>query len=466
MDAKIITQTVRFEIVKPLDGSWDNLGALLRALRAPLHRVLNGMVTELEVAERLCQERGEKPVHPQTLAYRLARDLWRRERELAAERVAKKKIYPGDERIAETSPGSSLVLGLAGAGYARWQKWRKDKWKGDSSLPSFTAPSPIYLTKHGVRFFAKDGSIVLSLALRDGRGTPRVEIIISPYGPSGHAMARKMLDAPTKIGDVRLVQEEHDGKRKWQALMAFTHEVEAPKGDGTMALHRGMNTFLTAAVARAGSREAYTTILETGADVLRHKAIYRARRRSLGQQSRQLGPGARGHGEDRRREHVTRFEDAEARWVRSKCQEVAAHAIGLAKRRGVGKILIERWTNPAKDGAPELGEHVEYLVRSFPFAELRAMIEWAAKRAGIAVEVVDTDHNSQDCPGCGHRHEQAQSGTFQCASCRLERSVDVIFAWNMLLRFGAPNPVGDARRSVKRSGGRIKAALKKGRTAP
>ncbi len=205
------------------------------------------------------------------------------------------------------------------------------------------------------------------------------------------------------------------------------------------------------AVARSVEevKDAYTTILETGEDIVRHKAGYTARRRSLGRQGRQLGAGAKGHGVDRRMERVTSLEDVEARWVRSKCQETAAHTIKIALAKGVSRILIEDWTNPAKDGAPELGEHVERLVRSFPLAQLRESIEWAAQKAGIAVDAVRTDNNSRDCPNCGHRHNHAQHGMFTCEKCELKRNADVIFAWNMLRKDGKKPGIDEANQAMQ-----------------
>lgn len=449
-----ITQTLRCEVVKPLEESWDDLGRRLRALSLPLHRVLNGVVTRVELA-KAAEKAGETSVHPQTMAYRLARDLWKQERDAAAARVEKKKCYPGDAEVAAMKPGSSVVLGLAGQAFARWQKWNKERWKGTMVLPTFKSPSPIYVTTHGVSIIPQDGLSVLSLKLAEGRGATPTRLVIRPYGPSGFGAMRRILENPECVGDVRLCQERHDGKRKWQAFIAYTLAAPEKASGRTMALHRGMKNFLTVAVAGDEKREAYTTILETGEDIVKHKAVYRARRRSLGRQLRQIGGGAKGHGHDRRYELITRIESGESLWVRSKCQEVAAHAIRLAQRKGVGRILVEDWSNPAKEGAPELGEHLEMLVRSFPFAQLREMIAWAAKRAGLSVEFVSGEFNSRDCPGCGHRHETAQIGTFMCESCRLERNTDVIYAWNMIRRDGQPSPIEDAKRAAKRAKSRL-----------
>lgn len=458
-----VTSTLRLEVLKPLDGDWARLGALLRALRAPQHRVLNNAITDLELAKASATE-----VHPQTLAYRRVRDRWEEERAAAAERVAKGKPYSGDEDIAVTEPSTAALLGAAGVVYARWGKWNKSRWKGDMTLPTFKGGSAIYVasSNDAIQLYPNDGSTILRVHLVNEVAGERTGLIVRPYGPSGYAALRYVLEHPESVGDVRLKEEQHDGKRKWQAFLSYSQEVTERTGDVVMALHRGVKNFLTVAISSPG-REVYTAILETGEDILKHKQAYAARRRSLGQQGRQLGAGAKGHGHDRRYERITRLEAAEAHWVRSKCQEVAAHADRLAEPRNVSRLLIEDWTNPAKDGAPELGEYLEYLVRSFPLAQLRETIEWRAKRSGRTVEVAPRyAPDSRTCPLCRHVHEAAQVGTFLCANpkCRLKRPVDVVYVWNMLLRHageGHPHPVKSALRNESRVRGQIKAAVER-----
>jgi len=461
-----VTATLRLEIVKPLELSWDELGRMFRALRAPLHRVLNGAVTELEVGERSSKyAEGNTggpdglPLSPRTDSYRLTRDLWIAEREAARDRMSRGKGYTGDDAIVEIEPSSVTVLGLSGIAFARWQKWRKESWRGTQSIPSFKSGGPIYVAsgRDNITITPSDGLSVLDVKLTKG---PRVQMVVRPYGGAGFADLRHILDGEAKLGDLRIVEDDRGGKRKWQALVSYTYERESVASGRTMALHRGVKCFLTAAVAKSeDGREAWTRILETGDDIIRHKEAYRARRRSLGQQGRQLGAGAKGHGVDRRHERITRLEDAEARWVRSKCQEVAAHAMRDATQRGVSKILIEDWTNPVASKPVGENEHMDFYVRSFPLAQLRECIEWAAKRRGIEVVVVKTDYNSRTCPACGHVHETPpvkHDRLFLCSSCKLERPVDVVASWNMLRRAGFPDMHKQALATEKRKRGQIR----------
>lgn len=469
MEEATFTATARLRIVKPLDGDWDALGRTLRALRAPLHRVLNAVVRELEVARTSAPwwaptagdiAEGRRVCHPRTAAYRLASHFWQEERRLATERLQKSKAYAGDDAIAATEPSSAAVLGAAGAAFARWQKFVKtDKWKGSSSLPSFRGGSPIYVasSSKAVQLHAQDGQAVLEVRLTDGR----TRLAVQACDGSGFARLKHLLDGTAKVGDVRLIEDtDRVGKRQWFAFLSFTMPVPKVETGRTVAVHRGMRNMLAIAIARSATdkRDAHTEILETGEDIARHKAGYAARRRSLGQQKRQLGAGAKGHGKSRREEHITRLEDAEARYVKSKCQEIAAHLFRRMERLGATRIMLEDWTNPAKDGAPELGEHVERLVRQWPFAQMRETIEWGAKKRGYAVEIVATDGNSRDCPACGHQHDAAQPGPlFRCAKCMLERSVDVVFAWNMLRRDGKDAPLAEANAALKKMKRSVKA---------
>jgi len=470
--AEMLTGVVKAAIVKPLgDVTWEQFGSLLRALRAPLHRVLNGVVRELEVPHYDREDWWADPkdaaglASPRTAAYRIAGTVWREECEAAAERVARKKEYPLDRVIAEHRPSSAAQLGAASIAFTRWKKFDKDRWRGETSLPSFKKESPIYLFNAGVQLRAEDGQYIASLALSG----ERIEVVLGVDGGHEHAKIAKILSGAARSGDgkIILVTDRHSKKPKWMLYLSMSWPAPERQEGRTMALHRGIKSFLSCAIQRSdtGAKDAFSAILETGEDLLRHKEAYSARRRSLGKQLRQLGAGARAHGKGRRYEAVTRIEDAEARWIRSKCQEVAAHACRLGEHKGVTRLLLEDWTNPARDGAPHLGEHIEYVIRSFPFAQLRESIEWAAKKRGWVVEIVKTDYNSRDCPNCGHRHDAAQVDTFRCANCMLERNVDIIFAWNMLARDGKTPGIEEAKQATKRVRGRMRPGKESNKTS-
>lgn len=480
MNEQTITSTLRFEVVKPLgDRTWDELGAMLRALRAPLHRVMNHAISELELMRTAIKHqipalhwdsmvKSRKPLgpnehaHPQSVCYQLVARSWAHERQAAADRVASGKFYRGDDLIATTEPGAQTVNGCSSVVYSRWQKYDKERWKGESSLASFKTKPPIAVaSSDAVQLDIVDGSFVLTLKLLAGQnGT--IELVVRPYGGSGFADARRLVagisapnDAPIgiKLGDCRLVylEPKRSGDHgSWQAMVSWTRPAAQSIGGGrVMALRRGIANFLVGAIGSTNEREARFWS-ETGADIRAHKLGYSARRRSLGRQTRQLGTGAHGHGEARRLEHVTRLEDAEQRYVQSKCREVAAHAIRNAQASAVSTILIEDWSTPGSD---------EMFIVQWPFAALKESIVWAAKRHGIEVKEVSTIYNARRCPLCKQLNESSER-VFLCdnSACRLKRDREHVVAWNMLIDAqaeGPRHPHEDMKRATKRARGRL-----------
>ena len=481
-----LVETVRLLVVKPVDITWDELGSTLRALRAPIHRVLNRTITDLEVREREgryapgnAQGPRGKDLMPRTDAYRLVNEHWAAEREsarAAAEKAAKARKRAKkegesnlDERIAALEPGSQVVNGCKDVAYTRWSVWRKAKWKGESSLPTFRQNSPIYIaSSKAVQLLSVEGNLILDLGLLGGHGN-RIRLYVKPSDTrgSGWAAIRRMLADPSSVGTCKLVESTKGtgDKKTWQALVSRRFEAPTIAEGRTMAVHRGVHNFLTAAI-NGDHREAVTRCVATGEDINRHKDIYAARRSELGRHLRpqELGRGAKGHGRRRRRECVDKLQDAESRWVKTKCQQIAAETVKLAKRYGVSRILVEEWGNPA--AGPGEKSHVEYFVARFPLAQLRDCLIWAATKQGLTVDLVDGSYESRDCPACGHRHEDPPLGrdrsgrlsVFQCSNCRLERNVDQIAAWNLLVRAGYASPHIDAKRALKRAQGRLSAS--------
>jgi IS605 OrfB family transposase len=219
-----------------------------------------------------------------------------------------------------------------------------------------------------------------------------------------------------------------------------------------------MKSMLTIAISRSrpDARDARTWFaFESGDDIIRHKMGYKARRRSLGRQRQQLGDGAKRHGRRRRMSHLTRLEDSEERYVLSKCQEAAAHVVRVAQRNEVSRILVEDWTTPAAADR-------ETYIRQWPWAQLRACIEWAAAKAGIEVES-SPGSTSLVCPICQSEGAIMAGNVFLCGDpkCRIERPCDTIFAWNMLRLDGQDVPLEEAKADAKAAADQIRKGVTK-----
>lgn len=468
-----IVSTLRCEVIKPYNApgtpadaevTWDALGRDLRALQTPLHRVLNYAITDMAVFDHQkgAFDRATKTIIPaalQTHAYRAVKAAWDAERARSAAIVEDpKKKNPLDGAIAETEPSGALVTGCAGLVYSLWSRYAKERWKGAMTLPTFGAGAPLLVASKGVRIDVVDGNFILTVTLVAGlRGSGQRRLIIRAY-PGRQSDLKYIAAHPDALGDVKLKWDSKD--KSWQAFLAYKRPAPQKRDGHVMAVHRGVRNWLTVAIS-GNAKDPQTRVLEAGADILAHKAQFKARRQALGRHKPSLGLAARGHGEARRQEHISRVASAEANWVRTRSQQAAARLTKLALQHGVGTILVEDWSNPASD-APA-GDYGDYLVRSFPLAQLKTDILWAAKKAGIEIKIVSSAYNAADCPGCQQRHTPApvKEGMFLCAQCGLKRPSDFVSVWNMLSRESEPAPIAVADKVAKDLADSLRAKARK-----
>jgi IS605 OrfB family transposase len=191
-----------------------------------------------------------------------------------------------------------------------------------------------------------------------------------------------------------------------------------------------------------------------GQDVLAKKAQWASRRGALRAHKRELGAGAKGHGEKRRYETYRALDDVERNWVKTYVQQRAAAVVAVAGKFGCGSVVLEDYGAKAMaDDVDGQNAEVARLIRQFPFAQLKTAIEWACAKAGIRVVIVPAQYESVTCPKCGNidASQDGGRGVFRCAKCSLERSVDGVAAWNMLRSAGSPDGFTNADKAMRSS---------------
>lgn len=248
---------------------------------------------------------------------------------------------------------------------------------------------------------------------------------------------RKSAGSTVELCDARLVYS--DKKKQWFAkLVARFSYVRPAPGSQVAAMRRGRdNAFVV--VFEGGDCK-----MISGADVIAFKAKIKARKESVARHLRslELGNGARGHGKKRRFAALTRIDDAEARFVDTRCKTWASAIVRLLRSRSVGKLVV------AKSNVREFidsldNEELQAHLRQWPFAKAFDCLKRACEYAGIEIEEIEASFNARRCPVCRHVHDKRQEGTFTCEVCRPEfkRPSDQILAWNMLVDMVGDEPV-------------------------
>lgn len=426
-----LTAVLTAEIIKPISCTWDEIGPHMRDLRSVMHRCLNDAMTAMAANDRAPKE---AQVHPRTLAYREVNASLERTREWASKAVRKHGASEASKSLARLTtidmPGGNASA-AADLAHTRYQEWRKTSWKGETSLPSFVAGSPIFVRGDHWSIGSDERGAFVDVKLHAGRA-PRVRFALGVDGGSAHATLRRLLTGEASPGDMKIVWIER--KKKWIAKITYSFAKPQPlvmRGDVAVAIHRGIRVAWTLCDS-AGKGH----VVDDGREVLHAKQAFANRRSALGAHRKMLGDGARGHGQTRRMEHIKRLDDAEARYVRTRCQQWAAALVKYAARVGAGTVVIEDYS--ARDMADNAPEDMARLIRRWPFAALAECVRWACAKSGLALVEVPAAYQSVACPQCGHIDASNDSGrgVFECTSCALKRSVDHIAAWNMLRSAG------------------------------
>lgn len=140
------------------------------------------------------------------------------------------------------------------------------------------------------------------------------------------------------------------------------------------------------------------------------------------------------------RRHLQRIRRQEARFRSNQNHIISKRLVVKAKDTGRGialedlKHIRERTTVRKSDRAKHSG---------WSFFQLQSLIDYKAKREGVAVRYVDPRHTSRQCAVCGHT-EKANRKTqshFRCVSCGHVANADQNAAINIAARATVNEPI-------------------------
>jgi len=402
-----IVQSAKIKILKPLDRSWDEVGKRLRELAWMAPRVLNWTMAATELSSRFpdnSPNEWRSKINPKSAtrpggklsAYQMCaraiesanaertktiRCSWCKGTGKEPQEPPRKRPKKQPERtpgsicskcdagkLREYTIGepvdvpSAIQLGWAQFVHNKHKDDLKDLRLGKKSLASFRDTSPIVVSSGGNRFAVRyDGrGYVVDVPLWPGNGGS-VTFALAPDGKRGYAHLRQMVLPTTKIGDLKILPPRQQ-KRGWCVAISYTcWREEVKQTEGMLIVGLGEEGI---EINRPGRSARILRGLET---LKRQRLAFAARRKSRSKHQRDIGRGARGHGRARALEHYHAVDDAQQRWTRSVCQEIAAKAADTAVKCSARWVLVD---DRVKD----------YL----PPAALRSAVDWALIKCDIS----------------------------------------------------------------------------------
>jgi len=476
------TVVVQFSVI--YDGDQEKFDRLW-AMRDCMHRVLNTAISEWHRADKVASKTNpEKETlarGPVTDAVKALlereRDYWSKQVPKAEAEVEKIRVDLGRARSKErteeavtlskrltfaqkrcaslrikatNSMPSSVYDSAVRYTASRYAIYKKEAFRGDRSNDTYRAGQPIRWRDGSWIFDRGDAKGRYNLTLEldtDGKKVTRSGFTVIPDGPSMHAYAKRMLgEKDVKLCDARVVYSER--KKQWFAKLTIrlTRKMSRPLVGTTAALRRGVWSALVLVFADGSIR----TI--DGGDVVAFKRRLKARKVSIGEHMGQMeaGDGARGRGKRRRFAALRKIDDAEDRFVDTRCKVWARSIANECVNRGVSKLLVAKM-NP-KEMGDDVPDVVQALLRQWPFAKMldrikqacakiyvddkgRATRDATAATASVELAQFDAHWDARGCPDCKHVHAERQMApTWTCEKCGFTRGTDQIVAWNGLRR--------------------------------
>ena len=410
--AKRIVKVAKFEIVKPVNVTWDELGRILRDVRYRVWRLANMAMSEEYLRSRMRWPKDSEEYKRGTID-KLNNRLW----EMLQEEQKKKKRRKGenekDEELRSYAKGAVPGEVTAALGQykiralVRGGKWLK-VLKGESSLPTFRKdmgiPVRCQTGRHARVERTEEGEVVVDLQIKT-RPCPRVVLATRGIGGGETAILERFLANPEKLESgwrQRCFEIKEDKrKKKWFLHVTYDFPSREPQGNKeiVVGVDVGYSVPLYAAVNNGHARLGWKRFSPLGEAIKQLQRQVAARRRSMlrsGRNDLAKETARFGHGRKRRLELTDKLGGRTGRAYTTMNHQLSRAVVQFAQEQGAGVIQMEDL-----DGLQEVLRG-SFLGARWRYEELQRFIKYKGEEAGIKVWPVKARYTSRRCSKCGY----------------------------------------------------------------
>ena len=129
--------------------------------------------------------------------------------------------------------------------------------------------------------------------------------------------------------------------------------------------------------------------------------------------------GKGGHGYSRKMKALDRLSEKESNFSKTYNHKISKAVVQFSIKNKAKYINLEFLEGFGKDEDGKSIDSYKWLCSNWSYFELKTMIEYKAKIAGIIVRYIDPYHTSQICSRCGHYDigQRITQEKFVCKSC-------------------------------------------------
>jgi IS605 OrfB family transposase len=415
-----MNKVMRYQIIKPINVSWDILGQVLRDIRHDTSYVLN---KAMQVAWEwnnfsldYKKETGSYPNKSEVLGYK------------GTTTQALSNYYNSTIKTQCRLQSKNLGLTVQTA----IKKFENDKikiLKGEQSIPSYKRDCPIFLDGQSISLSYNKDIYVFSLSLINTKykkelklPTGQFKVVIKAPDNSRRQILDRILSGQYKLSASQII--EHKGK--WFINLCYGFEAQKTEGldeNNVLGVDLGIN--IAAYIAFNNSLDRFPIL---GGEIDQFRRQVERRSRELKKQTKFCGEGRVGHGTKTRCKPVEVTYEKISNFRQTTNHKYSKFIVEQAIKHNCGVIQMEDLTGISTDSK---------FLKNWTYYDLQQKVKYKAEEKGIKVIMIDPKYTSQRCSKCGYIHSENRpkgekgQAYFKCIECEFETNADYNAAKNI-----------------------------------
>lgn len=414
----MLHKTMKYQILKPLDESWETIGEILKDLQYATWKTLNRTIQLCWDYDTVGHAYKEK-----TGAYPTKAEM----QEWTGYKGIDGYAYNVLKDEFSIFNGGNLTQTIQQAS-KRWKEDKMEVFNGHKSIPSFRRTAPIILNPNNIKIHRDDKGYVATLSLvsmdklkemsRKPGGFP---LAIIAGDNSQRTILNRIISGEYKVAGSKIVRDKKTGK--WFFLLTYSfpqlegHELYV---DNVMGIDLGVAVPVYMAFNNSLARYHIN-----GGEIEKFRRGIEARRKSVLKQGKWCGDGRRGHGKDTRLKPIELWSDKVKNFRDTTNHKYSRYVVEMAIKHNCAVIQMEDLSGITEDA--------NRFLKNWTYFELQTKIAYKAAEVGIAVVKINPEYTSQRCSKCGYisRENRLSQAEFECQDCGFKENADYNAAKNI-----------------------------------
>lgn len=414
------TKTMKYEIIKPIDDTWETLGKALNQIQYQTWKFANKAIQmlwdfdNLSISFKECYgewlDMKEKPINGYVSieGYIL-------------------NVLKNDANLLNVYSKGALIRMIS-------KKWKSDLSKvrkGERSIANFKRDLPIELhnkqfmkTNNDLMIYKENNNYYAEIALVSreyskelGKKSCSFKLLLGAKDNTQRAILDRVINKEYKLS-MSKISKIKKGKTKWFLNLAYTFEpqkVETLNEDRIMGVDLGVNIPAFLAI---NDDQFFRAPVGNKAEMESFRNQVMKRKNELLRQGKWCGEGRIGRGIKTRRKPVDKLEGKIENFKNLKNHCWSKYIVDLAVKKQCGTIQMEDLTGIAD------GEKKATFLGNWSYYDLQAKIKYKALEKGIKVVMIEPKYTSARCNQCGHIHRsemkhiwRPSQEQFKCMNC-------------------------------------------------